>query len=294
MHQHIVLYAVTVIFIMLQNRHNVIGYLSKTILKNVYTSKRYGGTCNLFNKRYISGITNGCNSNRPGDVNGDATTIRSKEYHRATSVISKIMAFSMIPSSAAFASSIVSSSYRSTSLPLSASVTSLKSVASSIVQKRPIDDREYKALKLNNGMSVLLISDPSSSRSAAALDVHVGSFSDPIDIPGLAHFTEHMSFLGTKLFPKEDEYGSFLSSHGGSSNAYTDSEDTVYYFDVNSEFLDESMQRFAEFFISPLFTETATARELNAIDSEHAKNINNDGFRFYQVSTLFGIVVLCN
>jgi len=33
-------------------------------------------------------------------------------------------------------------------------------------------------------------------RSAAALDVHVGHFSDPVDLPGLAHFCEHMLFLG--------------------------------------------------------------------------------------------------
>lgn len=37
----------------------------------------------------------------------------------------------------------------------------------------------------------------------------------------LAHFCEHMSFLGTKKYPKEEEFSSYLSSHGGSSNAYT-------------------------------------------------------------------------
>ena len=53
------------------------------------------------------------------------------------------------------------------------------------------------------------------------------SFSDPDDLPGLAHFTEHMLFLGTDKFPAENEYSTFLNAHGGSSNAYTDSEDTV-------------------------------------------------------------------
>ncbi len=54
------------------------------------------------------------------------------------------------------------------------------------------DKRIYKAFTLPNGIRTLLISDPSSVSSAAALDVHVGSFSDPQDIPGLAHFCEHM------------------------------------------------------------------------------------------------------
>lgn len=94
--------------------------------------------------------------------------------------------------------------------------------------KRALDKRDYKYLTLDNGMRVLLVSDPQSSRSAAALDVHVGYFSDPTNLPGLAHFCEHMSFLGTAKFPGEEEFSSFLSSNGGSSNAYTDSEDTVY------------------------------------------------------------------
>lgn len=149
--------------------------------------------------------------------------------------------------------------------------------------KRKVDKREYKAITLKNGMRVLLVSDRSINRAAAAIDVHVGSFSDPAELPGLAHFCEHMSFLGTKKYPQEEEFSSFLSSHGGSSNAYTDSEDTVYYFDVNSNEFEPALDRFAQFFVSPLFTPSATARELNAIESEHAKNINSDGFRLYQL-----------
>ena len=81
-----------------------------------------------------------------------------------------------------------------------------------------------------------------------------------------------MLFLGTKPSPQEDSFESFLSSNGGSSNAYTDSLDTVYYFemevDSDSRFL-EGLKRFGAFFSSPLFTEAATGRELNAIESEN-------------------------
>lgn len=159
----------------------------------------------------------------------------------------------------------------------------VNSIISQVI-KRKNDNRLYRPITLENKLRVLLISDPESSRAAAALDVHVGSFSDPVDIPGLAHFTEHMSFLGNSKYPQEEEFMSFLSTHGGSSNAYTADEDTCYYFDVNAEQLEESLDRFSQFFISPLFTESMTSRELNAIDSEHAKNLNNDGFRIYQVS----------
>ena len=155
--------------------------------------------------------------------------------------------------------------------------------SSSVVVKKPNDRREYRAITLENGIRVLLISDSDSQQAAAALDVHVGSFSDPVDLPGLAHFCEHMSFLGTKKHSEEDGFSKFLSSHGGSANAYTDAEDTLYYFDVNAEYMSEALDRFSQFFIAPLFSASATERELNAIESEHSKNINNNGFRVFQL-----------
>lgn len=94
--------------------------------------------------------------------------------------------------------------------------------------KSPLDDRTYRALTLPNGLRVTLVSDPAMQKAAAALDVHVGSYANPVDLPGLAHFCEHMLFLGTKKYPDENEFSTYLSDHGGSSNAYTDSEDTAY------------------------------------------------------------------
>ncbi len=70
--------------------------------------------------------------------------------------------------------------------------------------------------------------------------------SDPAGVSGLAHFCEHMSFLGTNKYPIEDDFSSFLNSHGGSTNAYTDQEDTVYYFDVNADFLAAGLDRFSQ------------------------------------------------
>jgi len=132
-----------------------------------------------------------------------------------------------------------------------------------------------------------MVLDPSpASSSAACVAVRAGATSDPPSVRGLAHFCEHMLFLGTKKYPKEDEFEAFLSASGGSSNAYTSSEDTVYYFDLSSggnAVFNEALDRFGSFFSSPLFTRTATDRELNAINSEHAKNLQNDSFRSYQL-----------
>ena len=133
----------------------------------------------------------------------------------------------------------------------------------------PMDTRSYESFALPNGLEVLLCSDPTSNTAAAAMNVNVGASSDPETVPGLAHFNEHMLFLGTEKYPQEDSFETFLSANGGSSNAFTDSEDTCYYFDMtadNDKRLEEGLDRFASFFTSPLFTEAATGRELNAIE----------------------------
>ena len=105
------------------------------------------------------------------------------------------------------------------------------------VNKSAEDKRLYRGLELTNGIKVLLISDGTTDKSAAALDVHIGHMSDPVTLPGLAHFCEHMLFLGTDKFPDENEYSKFLSQHGGSFNAFTSSDHTNFYFDVSPEHL---------------------------------------------------------
>ncbi|KAJ8705714.1 hypothetical protein PYW08_012760 [Mythimna loreyi] len=146
------------------------------------------------------------------------------------------------------------------------------------------DKRSYRGLVLSNRLRVLLVSDMTTDKSAAALDVNVGYLSDPEELPGLAHFCEHMLFLGTEKYPEENEYNKFLSEHGGSSNASTSSDHTTYYFDVIPEHLHKALDIFAQFFISPLFTESATGRELSAVHSEHEKNMSSDTWRLDQLN----------
>jgi len=153
--------------------------------------------------------------------------------------------------------------------------------------KPPTDDRDYLAFVMENGLKVILCSDPQSTEAGAAMDCHVGACSDPKEIRGLAHFCEHMLFLGTKDYPKEDSFEAFLSANGGSSNAYTASEDTVYHFTLQGESDDkfnEGLKRFSSFFSCPLFAQSSTGRELNAIESENSKNLQSDSFRIYQIS----------
>ncbi len=147
----------------------------------------------------------------------------------------------------------------------------------------PTDKAEFRHFVLDNGLRVLLVSDPKFNKSAAALVVPTGQIDDPFDMVGLAHFTEHMLFLGTEKYPDVSGYKAFISSNGGRSNAYTASDHTNYQFDVRHEGFPEALDRFAQFFIAPLFTAEFTAREVNAVNNEAMRHVQNDGRRIHNV-----------
>ncbi|KAI9316323.1 Metalloenzyme, LuxS/M16 peptidase-like protein [Dichotomocladium elegans] len=151
------------------------------------------------------------------------------------------------------------------------------------IESPAIDDRAYRLIRLANQLEVLLISDPDTDRASAALDVHVGNLSDPDYLEGLAHFCEHLLFMGTKKYPKENDYYSYLSEHSGYANAFTGAENTNYFFEVGHQWLEGALDRFSRFFIDPLFSESCTDRELRAVDSEHKKNLQSDCWRIAQV-----------
>ncbi len=151
------------------------------------------------------------------------------------------------------------------------------------INKGDIDDRVYRYQVLENQLKVLFISDPNADKAAAALNVEVGSYHDPVDRQGLAHFLEHMLFLGTKKYPEADEYQAFISDSGGSHNAYTSSHNTNYFFDVENKQLDAALDRFSQFFVAPLFDEFYVDRERNAVHSEYQARIQDDSRRGYDV-----------
>lgn len=160
---------------------------------------------------------------------------------------------------------------------------SVKVVAEKDILVPDVDKRQYRYLTLPNKLNVLVVSDDSADKCAACCCVEVGSMQDPAEAQGLAHFLEHMLFMGTEKYPEENEYSAYLNSHGGYSNAYTDSEQTVYYFDVLNDHFEGALDRFASFFTCPLFTESSTDREINAVDSENSKNLRSDVWRKYQL-----------
>ncbi|KAN0039422.1 hypothetical protein ACTA71_001616 [Dictyostelium dimigraforme] len=138
----------------------------------------------------------------------------------------------------------------------------------------PNDNNKYRYIKLKNGLEVVLVSDETTDQSSCCLAINIGSLCNPREIEGLAHFLEHMLFLGTEKFPVEKEFVNFIYLNGGSYNGTTS---------VNQESFEEAIDRFSSFFISPLMNEDAVNRELNAVDSEHNNNMQKDHWRMDRI-----------
>ncbi|XP_035792231.1 nardilysin-like isoform X1 [Anopheles albimanus] len=124
--------------------------------------------------------------------------------------------------------------------------------------------------------------------AAAALCVGVGSFSDPRNVQGLAHFLEHMIFMGSKKFPQENEYDSYISKCGGFDNAVTDLEETTFYFEIDDEHLEGALDRFASLFTEPLMLRDSICRERDAVESEFQTNKNRFSSRREQLLASLG------
>ena len=147
------------------------------------------------------------------------------------------------------------------------------------------DARAYRVVELDgNGLRAMVVSHGGAeSRSGAALDVSVGSLWDPYEFPGVAHFLEHMVFMGSGEFPEENGFAAYLGAHGGSHNAFTAQDHTNFFFEVESGALRGGLERFAGFFIDPLLAEESAEREVLAVANEHAKNMEDDAWRAWEL-----------
>ena len=115
--------------------------------------------------------------------------------------------------------------------------------------------------------------------ATASLSVNAGSFNDPQSRPGLAHFLEHMIFMGSEKYPEEDGYNQHVASNGGECNAYTEFEWTNYQFKVAYKGLQKTIDMLASAFLSPKLSPDAVERELDAIESEFQMNYQEDNVR---------------
>lgn len=123
-------------------------------------------------------------------------------------------------------------------------------------------------LTLNNGLRVSLRHAPHLKRCAAAVRVHAGSHDAPSQWPGLAHFLEHLFFLGSARFAVEDGLMQFVQRQGGQLNASTRERTTDFFFEVPLSALPGALERLCDMLAQPQLTLQRQQGEREVIHAE--------------------------
>ncbi|MEA9979018.1 MULTISPECIES: pyrroloquinoline quinone biosynthesis protein PqqF [unclassified Pseudomonas] len=123
-------------------------------------------------------------------------------------------------------------------------------------------------LTLPNGLHVVLSHVPGLKRCAAALRVAAGSHDVPAQWPGLAHFLEHLFFLGTERFPAADNLMAFVQRHGGQVNASTRERTTEFFFELPQPVFDQGLERLCEMLSHPRLALADQRREREVLHAE--------------------------
>ncbi|KAJ2722352.1 metalloprotease [Coemansia sp. Benny D115] len=155
-----------------------------------------------------------------------------------------------------------------------------------ILKQSPGDKRKYRLIRLPNNLVALCAHDADAEQAAVSLCVHVGSNGDSPELQGMAHFLEHMLFMGSKKYPAEDAYFKYMSNHSGYANAGTYFEKTDYHFKVDNGALEGALDMLSQVLTQPALNANAVDREINAVNSEFVNSIINDYWRTEQMTAI--------
>jgi len=134
-----------------------------------------------------------------------------------------------------------------------------------------LDDRMYQFGKLDSGLNYLVVQDTKASKVGMSVAVNAGGYDNPKNLPGLAHFLEHMVFLGSERYGPDSKWDEFMGQMDGYNNAYTADEETVYFAELSENGFEEGLERLGFGVQKPLLLRDKL-KEVHAVDSEHTKN----------------------
>ncbi len=123
-------------------------------------------------------------------------------------------------------------------------------------------------LTLANGLRVSLRHAPRLKRCAAVLRVAAGSHDVPLAWPGLAHFLEHLLFLGTERFPTGEGLMAYVQREGGQVNASTRERTTDFFFELPESTFAAGLERLADMLTHPRLAVEDQLREREVLHAE--------------------------
>lgn len=133
-----------------------------------------------------------------------------------------------------------------------------------LAPNRPLPPLETLA----NGLRVSLRHVPRLKHCAAVLRVAAGSHDVPPSWPGLAHFLEHLLFLGTERFPAEQGLMAFVRAQGGQLNAKTSERSTEFFFELPVSAFAGGLERLCDMLARPRMDLVEQRREREVLHAE--------------------------
>lgn len=105
--------------------------------------------------------------------------------------------------------------------------------------------------------------------AAVLLRVQAGSHDAPREWPGLAHFLEHLRFLGGQRFTQGERLMPFVQACGGRLNASTQAHHTDFFFELPADRLQAGLERLADLIQAPLPSLDLQRREREILQIEY-------------------------
>ncbi|MDK8266178.1 pyrroloquinoline quinone biosynthesis protein PqqF [Pseudomonas oryzihabitans] len=127
---------------------------------------------------------------------------------------------------------------------------------------------QHRRLRLANGLAVALLHDPELPQAAALVRIGAGSHQAPRAFPGLAHFLEHLFFLGSRRYPATDGLMPLVQRLGGELNASTRETTTDFFFALAPEHMAAGLARLLDMLAAPLLAPDAQRREREVLHAE--------------------------
>ena len=130
--------------------------------------------------------------------------------------------------------------------------------------------QEYRKTTLPNGLRVVACEMPHTRSVSISIFIGVGSRYEEGEEAGLSHFLEHLLFKGTKNRPDPVQISGAIEGTGGTLNAGTEQELTVYWCKVAQPHFDESLDLLVDMLRNSLFEEDSIDKERMVILEELA------------------------
>ena len=124
---------------------------------------------------------------------------------------------------------------------------------------------------LDNGLQVVLLEDHSAPVVALQTWVRFGSADEDPAVAGIAHVFEHMLFKGTERFPN-GEIAALIEGAGGSVNAWTNYDETVYHVTLSSRFWETGFDVLSDAVLHSFFDPTELEREKEVVLEEFRRS----------------------